>query len=71
MARVVSLDTNKQAYVSEESGELREICNLLLSLLVDFTNQTVFVLLCSLVILDLFFKRFYSPDIYPFQFVLH
>jgi hypothetical protein len=71
VARVVSLDTNKQAYVSEESGELREICNLLLSLLVDFTNQTVFVLLCSLVILDLFFKRFYSPDIYPFQFVLH
>ncbi len=25
-----------------------------------------FVLLCSLVILDLFFKRFFSPDIYPF-----
>jgi hypothetical protein len=49
---VVSLDTNNQAYVSEEGGELREICNLLLLLLVDFTHQTVFLLLCSLVILD-------------------
>jgi hypothetical protein len=47
---VVSLDTNNQALVSEESGELREICNLLLSLLVDFTNETVFILLCSLII---------------------
>ncbi len=68
---VVSLDTNNQVWVSKESGELREICNLLLSLLVDFTNQMVFVLLCSLVILDLFFKWCYSPDIYPFQFVPH
>ncbi len=30
-----------------------------------------FVLLCSLVILDLIFKRFYSLDNYPFQFVPH
>ena len=39
VTRVVSLDTTNQELVSEERGELREICNLLLSLLVDFTNQ--------------------------------
>ncbi len=43
VTRVVSLDTNNQAQVYEESGELWEICNLLLLLLVDFVNQIVFV----------------------------
>jgi hypothetical protein len=39
VTRMVSLDTNNQAYVFEESGEVREICNLLLSLLVDFIKE--------------------------------
>ncbi len=41
MTHVVSLDTNNQLYVYEESGELWEVCYLLLLLLVDFVNQTV------------------------------
>ncbi len=35
VTRAVSLDTNNQAQVYEESGKLQEMCNLLLSLLVD------------------------------------
>jgi hypothetical protein len=50
VTRVISLDTNNQAQVFEESGELGETCNLLLLLVIDFINQTVFVLLCSFVI---------------------
>ncbi len=46
VTRVVSLDTNNQAWVYEENGELWEIFNLLLLLIVDFSNQMVFVLLC-------------------------
>ncbi len=41
MTRVFSLDTNNQAQVYEESGELWEVCYLLLLLLVDFVNQAV------------------------------
>ncbi len=56
------LDTNNQALAYEESGELWEICDHLLVLLIDFVNQMVFVLLCYLIILDLIFKRFYSQN---------
>jgi hypothetical protein len=45
-----SLDSNNQASVFDKSGERWEICNLLLLLIVDFINQTVYVLLCSLII---------------------
>ncbi len=71
VTHVVSLDTNNQAYVSEERGELKEKCNLLSSLLVDFTYPMVLVFSVLTCYLDLFFKWFYSPDIYPFQFVPH
>jgi hypothetical protein len=46
VTRVLSLDTNNQAQVYQENGKLCEICNLPLLLIVDFVNQTVFVLLC-------------------------
>ncbi len=71
VTHVVSLDTNKQALVYEESGELWEVCYLLLLLLIDFVDQMVFILFCQLVTLEIIFKRFYSPDNYPFPFVPH
>jgi hypothetical protein len=71
VTRVVSLDTINQVYVYEESGELYEICNLLFFITRWFVNQMVLVFLCSFIILDLFFKRCYSPDNYLFQFVPH
>ncbi len=52
----VSLSTNNQVYVIKESGDMSEEA---------FQFQTI--LLCLLIILELIFKRFYSPDIYPFD----
>jgi hypothetical protein len=49
------LGTNNQAYVFKESGDMSEAFHFLT------------ILLCFLVILDVIFKQFYSPDIYPFD----
>jgi hypothetical protein len=56
VTRVVSLDTNNQAYVYEESGELLEICNLLLLLLVDLLITWFLCCCVNLLFLDLIFK---------------
>ncbi len=61
--------TTKQKFMKRVENFERYVSSLAITCW--FVNQTVFVLLCSLVILDLFFKRFYSPDIYPFQLFLH
>ncbi len=55
MTHVVSLDANNQAKVLKESGDMSEEL-----------FQFLTVLLC-LLILELFFKRFYSLDIYLFD----
>ncbi len=56
MTRVVSLGTNNQGKVFKESGDMSEEAFHFLT-----------ILLCLLIILDLIFKWFYPPDIYPFN----